>query len=79
LIAHGSGPNTSNKRRCGLTIRYIDPSATTPLDPIYAKKAILCRGKKPSGLWQECNTKKPEHDDLSIIEPNPGFEGYKIH
>ena len=79
LIAHGSGPNTSNKRRCGLTIRYIDPSATKPLDPIYAKKAILCRGEQPTGLWKECNTKKPEHDDLSIVEPNPGFEGYKIH
>ena len=53
-------------------------SSFKPLDPIYTKKAILCRGQ-PTGLWKECNTKKPEHDDLSIVEPNPGFEGYKIH
>ena len=79
LLAHGSAPNTSNKRRCGLTIRYIDPSATKPLHPEYAKKAVLCRGEKPSGLWKECNTQKPDQDDLSIVEANPGFEGYKIH
>ena len=71
MIAHGSIPNASNRRRCGLTIRYCNPSATKPLHPMYAQKSILCRGEKPSGLWKECKTEKPEKDDLSVIEPNP--------
>ena len=71
MIAHGSLPNVSNRRRCGLTIRYCNPSQTLPLHKMYAEKAILCRGSKPTGLWKYCNTKKPLDDDLSIIEPNP--------
>ena len=71
MIAHGSIPNASNRRRCGLTIRYCNPSTTKPLHPMYAQKAILCRGEKPSGLWKECKTEKPKQDDLSVIEPNP--------
>jgi non-heme Fe2+,alpha-ketoglutarate-dependent halogenase len=74
MLAHGSLPNTSNQRRCGLTIRYCDPSATKPLEPAYAQKAILCRGEKPMELWKDCKTEKPEQDDLSVIESNPGFE-----
>ena len=58
MIAHGSIPNASNRRRCGLTIRYCNPSATKPLHPMYAQKAILCRGEKPSGLWKDCKTEK---------------------
>lgn len=71
MIAHGSLPNVSNRRRCGLTIRYCNPSQTIPLHKMYAEKAILCRGNKPTGLWKSCNTEKPLDDDLSIIEPNP--------
>ena len=74
MLAHGSLPNTSNQRRCGLTIRYCDPSATKPLEPAYAQKAILCRGEKPMELWKDCKTEKPEQDDLSVIVSNPGFE-----
>ena len=71
MIAHGSIPNASNRRRCGLTIRYCNPSATKPLHPMYAQKAILCRGEKPSGLWKECKTEKPGEDDLTVLESNP--------
>ena len=79
MLAHGSLPNTSNRRRCGLTIRYCDPSATKPLDTAYAQKAILCRGEKPSGLWENCNIEKPKQDDLSVVKGNPGFNNAKIH
>ena len=71
MIAHGSIPIASNRRRCGLTIRYCNPSATKPLHPMYAQKAILCRGEKPSGLWKECKTEKPGEDDLTVLESNP--------
>ena len=45
--------------------------ATKPLHPMYAQKAILCRGEKPSGLWKECKTEKPGEDDLTVLESNP--------
>ena len=47
LLLHGSSPNTSNRRRCGLTLRYCPPS----VKPIKANTldkpwpAILVRGK----------------------------------
>ena len=79
MLAHGSLPNTSDKRRCGLTIRYCDPDSTKPLNLEYAQKAILCRGKKPVGHWDACNIEKPKEDDLSIVIGNPGFNNAKIH
>jgi non-heme Fe2+,alpha-ketoglutarate-dependent halogenase len=71
MIAHGSLPNSSNRRRCGLTIRYCNPLLTKPLHPMYAEKSILCRGKKPTSEWSKCKTEIPTNDDLSIIESNP--------
>ena len=71
MIAHGSLPNNSNRRRCGLTIRYCNPESTFPMHPLYAERAILCRGQKPGGLWKNCKTEKPKDNDLSIQEPNP--------
>ena len=38
-IVHGSNPNTSDRRRCGLTIRYI-PTSTR----------IICEGQWPSAF-----------------------------
>ena len=38
---------------------------------MYAQKAILCRGEKPSGLWKDCKTEKPGEDDLTVLESNP--------
>ena len=45
-IIHGSLPNRSTRRRCGLTIRYIPPWVK-PVDPPSVKrwKAILLRGQ----------------------------------
>ena len=74
MIAHGSLPNLSHRRRCGLTIRYCNPESTNPLHPMYAEKAILCRGIKPSGKWSSCNINMPLEDDLAIIESNPIVE-----
>ena len=74
MIAHGSLPNMSHRRRCGLTIRYCNPESTKPLHPMYAEKSVLCRGKKPLGEWSTCNTNMPLDDDLAVIESNPIVE-----
>ena len=50
MLAHGSDPNTSDRRRCGLTIRYCPPSVTA-LNRHWSKGAILCRGKGIKGAW----------------------------
>lgn len=46
-IVHGSEPNTSNTRRCGLTIRYIS-TGTQCFDP--EQPVMLMRGKAQPGV-----------------------------
>ncbi|MCY4130815.1 MAG: phytanoyl-CoA dioxygenase family protein [Gammaproteobacteria bacterium] len=53
LLVHGSKPNKSDKRRCGLTLRYVPPDVRL-IDERYAnwiKNAIICRGEDTSGYW----------------------------
>lgn len=63
MLAHGSEPNASDRRRCGLTIRYCPPSVR-PLNPDWAAMAILCRGEDRYGHWRYAT--RPDGDDLSI-------------
>jgi phytanoyl-CoA hydroxylase len=48
-VIHGSNANTSDSRRCGLTIRYISPSTecTDPSQPV-----MLLRGESVKGINQ---------------------------
>ncbi|CAF1453344.1 unnamed protein product [Didymodactylos carnosus] len=46
-IIHGSEANTSNRRRCGLTIRYISPT-TQCLDP--KQPVMMMRGSPIDGI-----------------------------
>ena len=62
MLAHGSTPNYSNRRRCGLTIRYCPPEVR-PLNPMWSQQAVLCRGEDTSGHW--ANVPRPDGDDLS--------------
>ena len=50
LLLHGSEPNMSDRRRCGLTMRY-NPPDVRGRD---AKRAegIICRGSDPDRYWQ---------------------------
>ena len=51
LMVHGSKLNNSNKRRCGLTLRYVPPEVRL-IDERYSnwiKNAIICRGEDASG------------------------------
>lgn len=55
-IIHGSGPNTSDRRRCGLTIRYIPTSTRIKLpemgkeDDDVLESAYLLRGRAVDGV-----------------------------
>jgi hypothetical protein len=59
-IMHCSGANTSPKRRCGLTIRYIPTSTriTAPEQPY--PSAILLRGKPGVNVYQPWPATNPE-------------------
>ena len=50
LLLHGSVPNRSQRRRCGLTLRYNPPDVRGP-DPD-SGIAIIARGSDESGYWQ---------------------------
>lgn len=56
LLVHGSLPNRSNRRRCGLTLRYCPPDVHAYWD--WNKVSIICRGTDPTGHW--ANVKRPE-------------------
>ncbi|MEL6643153.1 MAG: phytanoyl-CoA dioxygenase family protein [Pseudomonadota bacterium] len=69
MLAHGSAPNTSDRRRCGLTIRYCPPEVRMT-DEVWAQgiEAIICRGTDPGGYWR--HHARPLGDDVSA-ENNP--------
>ena len=50
MLAHGSEPNHSDRRRCGLTIRYCPPSVRS-LIPAWHGGAVLCRGSGAGSPW----------------------------
>lgn len=53
MLVHGSLPNSSNRRRCGLTLRYCPPEVCF-LDDTWAAsvEAIVCRGHDPYKRWK---------------------------
>ena len=64
MLVHGSLANTSDRRRCGLTLRYCPPTVRI-VDADWAKgvEAILCRGEDPTGTW--VHHPRPENDDIA--------------
>lgn len=49
MLIHGSEPNRSQRRRCGLTIRYASTAVRAYWD--WNTRSILCRGEDPHGHW----------------------------
>jgi len=49
LLLHGSEANASNRRRCGLTLRYCAASVRAGLQ--WNEKGVQVRGKDASGHW----------------------------
>jgi ectoine hydroxylase-related dioxygenase (phytanoyl-CoA dioxygenase family) len=63
MLVHGSLPNRSDRRRCGLTLRYCPPEVRIT-DETWARgvEAILCRGQDPTGRWR--HHPRPDNDDI---------------
>ena len=49
LLIHGSLPNLSSRRQCGLTLRYCPPDVRAYWE--WNQTSILCRGTDVSGHW----------------------------
>jgi hypothetical protein len=58
LLLHGSDANRSNRRRCGLTLRYTSTDVRAGLD--WNAKGVIVSGEDPSGHW--ANAPRPEKD-----------------
>lgn len=71
MLAHGSEPNRSARRRCGLTIRYCPPDVEATV-PHWADNAVLCRGEAPSEGWRF--PPAPEDDEVGT-GPKPASIG----
>lgn len=65
MLAHGSDPNASDRRRCGLTIRYCPPEVRRTSDK-WLTESIICRGEDPDGYWE--HHPRPAGEDLSRID-----------
>ncbi len=58
LLLHGSSPNTSDRRRCGLTLRYCPAYVRAGMD--WNAKGVVVSGSDPSGHW--ANPSRPPSD-----------------
>ena len=61
MLLHGSLPNLSGRRRCGLTIRYMPPDVRHAGE-VEESQAIIARGCDPSGYWRA--VERPEADSI---------------
>ncbi|MDJ0822627.1 MAG: phytanoyl-CoA dioxygenase family protein [Paracoccaceae bacterium] len=63
MLVHGSQANLSDRRRCGLTLRYCPPEVRiTDADWARGVEAIIARGSDPTGQWR--HHPRPENDDI---------------
>ena len=67
-ILHGSEPNRSDRRRCGLAMRYL--SSDVRASDGWNEDSVICRGTDPSGHW--ANHPRPTHD--SVPDKQQGTE-----
>lgn len=62
MLVHGSLGNASDRRRCGLTLRYCPPAVRiTDADWARGVEAVICRGADPTGTWR--HHPRPANDD----------------
>ena len=64
MLVHGSPPNDSDRRRCGLTLRYCPPTVKV-IDETWAQgvEAIICRGADQAGNWT--HHQRPQNNDIT--------------
>ncbi len=58
LLLHGSEANNSDRRRCGLTLRYCAAEVRGHMD--WNQKGVIVSGSDPTGHW--ANRARPEND-----------------
>lgn len=58
LLLHGSEANNSNRRRCGLTLRYCPPDVHAEMG--WNEKGVIVSGVDPTGHW--ANPPRPAGD-----------------
>ena len=63
-VLHGSEPNTSGARRCGLALRYL--SSDVRAFNGWNAHSVVCRGIDGSGHW--ANHPRPKSDDIPARE-----------
>ena len=67
LLLHGSDPNRSVRRRCGLTMRFVPP-VVRALNG-WNGNAVICRGTDDSGHWT--HYPRPDGDELPQAKTRP--------
>ncbi len=63
-ILHGSEPNRSDRRRCGLAMRYLSADVRAYLD--WNTNSIWCRGTDPTGHWANHPRPPGEHIPTAV-------------
>lgn len=63
MLAHGSDANTSNRRRCGLTIRYCPPIVQALEGSGWNAQSYIARGTDPTSHWAQ--NPEPQGEDFS--------------
>ena len=60
MLAHGSTPNNSDRRRCGLTLRYCPMSVSTG-ESGWNRDSTWCKGEDTSSHW--ANNPRPDGEN----------------
>ncbi|MCY3923518.1 MAG: phytanoyl-CoA dioxygenase family protein [Chloroflexi bacterium] len=63
-VLHGSDPNESKRRRCGLAMRYLSKDVRAYNG--WNENSIVCRGSEPTGHW--ANHPRPDGELIPIKE-----------
>ncbi len=66
-ILHGSEPNRSDRRRCGLAMRYL--SADVRAYDGWNANSVWCRGTDPTGHW--ANHPRPDGELIPTVDHAP--------
>ena len=66
LLLHGSQPNPSKRRRCGLTMRFVPPEVRAYKGR--NRGSVICRGSDASGYW--IDVPRPKVDVIPEHPPN---------
>ena len=60
LLLHGSEANLSQRRRCGLTMRFVPPRVRALTG--WNGRSVICRGRDPEGHW--AHVPRPEGEQI---------------